>query len=426
MKYIVLVGDGMADWPLKKLGYKTCLQHAPTPNMDFLASQGEVGKVRTIPSGFDPGSDVANLSILGYDPLRYYSGRAPIEAVYRGIELGPRDVAFRCNLVTLNFTGAKNRNSAVMEDYSAGHISTDESQRIIRDINKELRKGNISFYPGVSYRHIMVWRNGKDRVKCTPPHDISGKKIGNYLPSGQGEDILQNLMEKSTEVLTGHPVNRKRIQKGLSPANSIWLWGQGKKVSIPPFQKKYRLKGALISAVDLTKGLGICAGLSVINVRGATGYIDTNYRGKARAALRALRDYDFVYLHVEAPDEAGHNGDIKTKIQAIKDFDEKVVGMVLEGIQRFREYSILLLPDHYTPIRVRTHTDDPVPYALYRSNGLSGGNRDKKIAFSERICKARGIPFFEKGFQLMDHLVNPMKRPAYRQAGIHISNGVKG
>jgi 2,3-bisphosphoglycerate-independent phosphoglycerate mutase len=323
MKYIVLVGDGMADWPLKKLGYKTCLQHAPTPNMDFLASQGEVGKVRTIPSGFDPGSDVANLSILGYDPLRYYSGRAPIEAVYRGIKLGPRDVAFRCNLVTLNFTGAKNRNSAVMEDYSAGHISTDESQRIIRDINKELRKENISFYPGISYRHIMVWRNGKDRVKCTPPHDISGKKIGNYLPSGQGKDILQNLMEKSTEVLTGHPVNRKRIQKGLSPANSIWLWvwGQGKKVSIPPFQKKYRLKGALISAVDLTKGLGICAGLSVINVRGATGYIDTNYRGKARAALRALRDYDFVYLHVEAPDEAGHNGDIKTKIQAIKDFD---------------------------------------------------------------------------------------------------------
>jgi 2,3-bisphosphoglycerate-independent phosphoglycerate mutase len=405
MKYIVLVGDGMGDWPLKKLGFKTCLQKARTPNMDFLASQGEVGSSRTIPRGFEPGSDVANLSILGYNPAQYYSGRAPIEAAYRGICLGPRDVAFRCNLVTLNHRNSRRNGAVIMQDYSAGHISTAEARVIIRDINKSLGTDRISFYPGVSYRHLMVWRNGKERVRCTPPHDISGKKIEGYLPSGNGKEMLRLLMEESRDILSTHPVNRKRAQKGLLPANSIWFWGQGKKRAMPKFKDKYKLKGALISAVDLTKGLGVCAGLEVIPVPGATGYIDTNYLGKARAAVRALKGCDIVYLHVEAPDEAGHNGDIKIKIKAIEDFDSKIVGPVLKGIQKFKEYSILLLPDHYTPIRVRTHTDDPVPFVIYRRPGKSRIKPSGVRGFSENICKAKNAKVFERGYKLMDYFV---------------------
>jgi 2,3-bisphosphoglycerate-independent phosphoglycerate mutase len=405
MKYIVIIGDGMADFPLKKLGNKTCLQRARTPNMDFLASHGEVGRVRTIPHGFEPGSDVANLSILGYDPSRYYSGRAPIEAVCMGIRLTPDDVAFRCNLVSLKFTG-KDRNSAVMQDYSAGHISTSEAGNLIRDMNKRLGDDSLSFYPGISYRHVMVWKKGMDKVRCTPPHDISGKRIGSYLPSGRGGETLRLLMEKSTEFLVSHPVNSRRAQKSLLPANSIWLWGQGKKVSLPEFRKKYNLKGALISAVDLTKGLGLSAGFTIIPVRGATGYIDTNYKGKANAALRALNDFDIVYLHVEAPDEAGHNGDIKTKIRAIEDIDSMIVGRVMKGIKKFKKYSILLLPDHYTPIRLKTHTDDPVPFVVYRSPGGLLKRSSGVRGFSENICKAKNSMVFAKGFKLMDYFVN--------------------
>jgi 2,3-bisphosphoglycerate-independent phosphoglycerate mutase len=405
MKYIVLLGDGMADWPLKQLGNKTCLQKAHIPNMDFIASEGEVGKSQTIPQGFEPGSDVANLSILGYDPGKYYSGRAPIEAAYRGITLGPEDVAFRCNLVTLKFSKEGERDAAVMHDYSAGHITTKESGIIIRDIDNELGDKNITFHPGISYRHIMVWRNGKDKVRCIPPHDISGRKIGDYLPTGQGKDTIRILMERSSEILLNHPVNRKRIRNKLNPANSIWLWGHGKKRSMPRFIDKYGLKGALISAVDLTKGLGVYAGFRIIDVKGATGYLDTNYLGKARAALRALKNYDIVYLHVEAPDEAGHNGDIKAKIKAIEDFDSKVVGTVLEGIQKFKQYSILLLPDHFTPIRVRTHTDDPVPFAIYRYPGVPLGKMSRVRGFSENICKAKNILIFRKGYRLMNYFV---------------------
>jgi 2,3-bisphosphoglycerate-independent phosphoglycerate mutase len=407
MKYIVLVGDGMADRPLKGLGYKTCLQQAYTPNMDRLATDGEVGKVRTIPQGFEPGSDVANLSILGYNPSKYYSGRAPIEAEYRGIKLGPKDVAFRCNLVTLDFEveGSRSRNMAVMQDYSAGHISTREARVLIKDINEKLGSREITFYPGMSYRHLMVWKNGKDRLRCTPPHDITGKKIGMYLPKGKGEKVLNALMEKSTEILMSNRINKNRIKKGLLPANSLWFWGQGKKLSLPRFKDRYNLKGALISAVDLTKGLGICAGFDILNVRGATGYIDTNYIGKARAALKALRKYDIVYLHVEAPDEAGHNGDVKAKIQAIEDFDSKVVGVILEGMERFREYSILLMPDHYTPIKVRTHTEEPVPFVIYRSKKLSSLQQRRITGFSERICRMKNICYFEQGYKLMDYFI---------------------
>ena len=400
MKYVVLIGDGMADRPLKSLGYKTCLQKAKTPNMDWLASNGQPGKVSTIPKGFEPGSDVANLSILGYDPLKYYSGRAPIEAEYRGIKLGPKDIAFRCNLVTLGNPGTKGES---MKDFSAGHITTKEAGTIIRDINKKLGSKDIAFYPGVSYRHLMIWKNGKEKMKCTPPHDITGKMIAGYMPKGKGSDLLLSLTEKAREVLANSQVNKKRIAKGLNPANSIWLWGQGKRLSVPTFKKKYGIEGALISAVDLTKGLGICAGFDVINVKGATGYIDTNYVGKANAAIRALNKCDFVYVHVEAPDEAGHNGSVKDKIKAIEDFDKKVVGTVMKDIKKFGEYRILLLPDHATPIRLMTHTVEPVPFVIY------GTDRQSKIPgarpYNEYICRMKKIHSFEKGHKLMDYFL---------------------
>lgn len=400
MKYIVLIGDGMADRPLKSLGHKTCLQKARTPNMDWLASHGQPGKVTTIPNGFEPGSDVANLSILGYDPLKYYSGRAPIEAEYRGIKLGPKDIAFRCNLVTLGSSGT---NAEIMKDFSAGHITTKEAGAIIKEISKELNSKEIAFYPGISYRHLMIWKNGKGKMRCTPPHDITGKKTAGYMPKGKGADLLLLLMERAREVLENSAVNKKRIVKGLDPANSIWLWGQGKRLSIPSFKKKYGVEGALISAVDLTKGLGICAGFKVINVKGATGYIDTNYIGKANAALLALNKCDFVYVHVEAPDEAGHSGSIKDKIRAIEDFDRKVVGTVMNGIKKFKDYRILLMPDHATPIRLMTHTVEPVPFVIYGTDRLSKGQGVRP--YNEYICRMKKIHSFEKGHKLMDYFI---------------------
>jgi len=405
MKYIILVGDGMADRPLKELGYRTCLQKARTTNMDRLAAMGDVGKARTIPLGFDPGSDVANLSILGYNPAKYYSGRAPIEAAYRGISLGPGDVAFRCNLVTLNFEHFEDRGRAVMHDYSAGHISTREAAALMHEIDKKLGNREIRFYPGMSYRHLMVWKDGKHTMRCTPPHDISGKATGRYLPRGKGADTLMSLMTDSVEILMSHRVNKKRIQQGMNPANSLWFWGQGMKLKVPVFRNKYRLRGALISAVDLTKGLGMSAGFDILKVRGATGYIDTNYSGKANAALRALKKYDLVYVHVEAPDEAGHNGDVKAKVMAIEDFDRKVVGTIMEGLKKYKEFSVLLMPDHFTPISVKTHTDAPVPFVIYRSTNMAKSNRGKALTYSENICKMKNILVFEKGYRLMDYFI---------------------
>jgi 2,3-bisphosphoglycerate-independent phosphoglycerate mutase len=395
----------MAGRPLKELGFKTCLQKARTPNMDRLAAEGEAGKVRTVPKGFEPGSDVANLSILGYDPSKYYSGRAPLEAAYQGIKLGPKDVAFRCNLVNLIFKNSH----AVMNDYSAGHITTNESRVLIKEIDKKLGSKDISFYPGVSYRHLMVWKNGKENIKCTPPHDITGKRIDKYLSKGKGSEVLQKLKNEAVGILLAHPVNKERIKRGMSPANSLWFWGQGRKLSIPKFRDKYRVKGALISAVDLTKGLGICAGFDVLNVKGATGYIDTNYAGKAEAALKTLDKHDLVYVHVEAPDEAGHNGDIKSKIRAIEDFDAKVVGRIMKGMKRFKEYSILLMPDHATPIRAMTHTDEPVPFVIYRNNKTEKREKIKPSSYSEYICRMKNILVFEKGHELMDYFIQSSK-----------------
>jgi 2,3-bisphosphoglycerate-independent phosphoglycerate mutase len=406
MKYIILIGDGMAGRPLRQLGNSTCLQKAHTPNMDKIASEGEVGMVRTIPPGLSPGSDVAILSIFGYNPMRYYTGRAPLEAASKGIKLGPQDVAYRCNLITLKFPKSKKRDMATVEDYSAGHISTEEARKLIQAINRKLGTKEIIFYPGVSYRHLMVWKGGRDRINSTPPHDITGKKITRYLPSGYKTQILKMLMEKSTEILLSHPVNNKRIERGLNPANSIWLWGHGKKPHIPRFKKLYGLNGALISAVDLVKGIGIYAGFDIIRVKGATGYLDTNYLGKARAALSALKSADIVCVHVEAPDEAAHKGDVEEKIKAIENFDKMVVGTVLKGIKKFQKYRILLLPDHSTPIQVKTHTHEPVPFAIYGNGSRKTRTPSGIEHFSEDIGKIKDIRVFEKGYKLVRYFIN--------------------
>lgn len=404
MKYIVLLGDGMAGWPLKELRNRTCLEKALTPNMDRLASLGEVGSVRTIPRGFPPGSDVANLSILGYDPAEYYCGRAPLEAAYKGIPMKRSDVAFRCNLVTLGFRERSLKN-AVMIDYSADHITSREARRIMTSLNRMTSGDRITFYPGVSYRNLMIWKKGPKNTSCTPPHDISGKKINRYLPSGEGASELKDLMSRSLDILTKHPVNKARAAQGSGSANCVWFWGQGTKSSMPAYRNKYRISGALISAVDLIKGLGTAAGLEVLNVKGATGYLDTNYIGKARAALRALNRHDFVFVHVEAPDEAGHEGDINAKIRAIEDFDEKVVGTVLKGLSAFQEYSVLLLCDHFTPIRVMTHTADPVPFVLFRNGRTGVQKKGGTGVYSEAICSMRGARTFRKGHLLMDYFL---------------------
>ncbi|VAX27267.1 Predicted functional analog of homoserine kinase, partial [hydrothermal vent metagenome] len=400
MKYIVIIGDGMADRPIEELGGKTPLQAAFTPNMDRLARTGIPGKVRTIPEGFSPGSDVANLSILGYNPAKYYPGRAPLEAVSMGVQLDNTDVAFRCNLVTLKYS--RKRDRAIMEDYSAGHISTEEAGELIDALNRELGDDSVTFHPGISYRHLMVWKNGEYELECVPPHDIIGKEITGYLPVGKGEDLIRNLMTLSVAVLEGHPVNKKRISEGKLPANSIWLWGQGRKPDISTFREKYGVSGALVSAVDLTKGLGIYAGFEILKVPGVTGYLDTNYMGKAEYALKALDKHDFVYIHVEAPDEAGHGGNYRDKIRAIEDFDALVVGTVMRGARSFEQYRILLMPDHPTPVEVRTHTADPVPFVIYDSTDAKD---NPGVTFDESITERDGIVVIEEGHRLMDYFI---------------------
>ena len=354
MKLIVLLGDGMADLPLEVLGGRTPLQAAEKPNMDRLARQGRSGLARTVPEGFAPGSDVANLSVVGYDPAECYTGRAPLEAAAMNVHLGPDDIAFRCNFVTID--------NGLMKDYSAGHISTEEGQELIEAL-APLMPGQ-RLYPGVSYRNLLVLQAGA-RAECTPPHDISGQPVEEHLPRGQDSELLVALMEAARPVLERHQVNRRRIAAGKRPANAIWLWGQGPAPAMPSFAEKYGLSGAMISAVDLLKGIGRYAGLKVIDVPGATGNIDTNYQGKVDAALEALKSRDFVYLHIEAPDEAGHEGEIDLKVRAIELFDEKVVGPVLQALEKSGEdWRVLLMPDHATPISIKTHSSDPVPFTI--------------------------------------------------------------
>ena len=402
MKYVIIVGDGMADYPVQSLGGKTPLMVARTPHMDFMAGQGEIGLVRTVPDGFNPGSEIANLSIFGYDPIRYYTGRGPLEAASLGVQLSDNDIAFRCNLVTLKFQGDK----IVMEDFSAGHINNDEAREVILDLNKEMGTKEIQFFSGVSYRHLMVLKNGAakflnlENLKLTPPHDIIGKEITAFLP--QRCDPILALMTKSQSLLKNHPVNIARKGKGLLPANSIWLWGQGRSPRMITLKERFGMDGFVISAVHLIKGIGILAGLEVLEVPGITGYFDTNYDGKAQYALKGLREKDFVYVHVEAPDEAGHMGDLQLKIDAIEAFDQKVVGAILKGIKDFDRYKILILPDHPTPLSVRTHTADPVPYLIYSNE--AGDKTGHGKTFDEVSAGLSGISF-EKGFELIERFL---------------------
>lgn len=390
-KYIIIVPDGMADYPIPELGGKTILQKASTPHMDFLVSKGVIGTVQTVPEGFTPGSDVANLSVLGFDPSMYYTGRAPLEAANIGVELREKDAAYRCNLVTL----AEGR----MKDFSAGHISTAEAGELIRYLEEKIGGNDCHFYPGTSYRHLMVWSGGETAAVCTPPHDISGQEFAPHLPVGPGADFLIGLMEKSQKFLYGHPVNKNRIRMKKLPATSIWLWGQGLRPTLPRFYDQYQIRGGIISAVDLLKGIGIYLGLKVIHVPGATGYLDTNYAGKAEYALAALKNLDFVFIHIEAPDEAGHNGDIKAKIQAVEDVDRLVIGKIIQGLKSFPMHHIMVLPDHYTPISKRTHTGEPVPFCIYSSDGQPSSEANT-ICFDEPTANKSALRFF-KGPELM-------------------------
>ncbi len=387
----------MADIPVPELDNKTPLQYANKTNMDTLARKGEIGLVKTIPEGLPPGSDVANLSTMGFDPKKYYTGRSPLEAISMGIELLDSDVTLRCNLVTLSED--KYYHEKIMLDHSGGGITSEESRKLMEVIQNHFNSSSITFYPGVSYRHCMVWSNGPINLDLIPPHNILDKPIGNSLPSGDNNLIIMQMMEKSYTLLKDHPINRSRIARGLNPANSIWLWGEGKKPSLPSFYDTYGKKGSVISAVDLVKGIGISAGLKPINVEGATGDINTNFIGKANAALRELESgQDLVYIHIEAPDECGHQQEIHNKVKSIELIDQLILGTLLKGLDKYDFYKIMVLPDHATPLAARTHTSEPVPYLIYRK-----GDENKKLVsgYDEFQAKKTGI-FIEKGYTLME------------------------
>ncbi|MCE8423488.1 MAG: cofactor-independent phosphoglycerate mutase [Candidatus Methanoperedens sp.] len=390
MKYIVLVGDGMADYPIPELGGLTPLQAADTPNMDFIAKHGRSGISRTVPDDRPPGSDVANLSIMGYDPAKYYSGRGPLEAASIGVTLKKDDIAFRCNLIT--------EKDGILADYSAGHISSEEARILINAINNEIGNG-CTFHAGFSYRHLLVMKSG-ERASCTPPHDVVGQSVIDVLPEGDGSDILIDLIRASKPILENHEINVKRRKNGKNTANLIWPWGQGKAPRMPLFKDLYGVSGSIISAVDLLKGIGIYAGLNVIDVPGATGYLDTNYRGKTEHALDSLKERDFVFVHVEAPDEAGHMGNMEAKIKAIEDFDEKIVGGMLNELGSFGEFRILVIPDHYTPLSIKTHSREPVPFAIYSSTESA----DHVERFDEFAAR-EGIFGLVEGYDLMKLLI---------------------
>ena len=369
MKYIVICGDGMADEPIAELGGKTPLEFAKTPNMDRIAREGACGLLRTIPDNYEAGSDIANMSILGYAPEKYYTGRGPLEALSMGVDLAPGDVAYRCNLVTVE--------DNTMVDFSAGHISSEEGAELFSSLQQEIPA--VMVKAGVSYRNLLVVADGKGAT-TTPPHDIVGQGISPYLPKGGDAELLQQCMEKSRHVFDRHPVNTARKKAGKRMATRIWPWSGGHKPAFPLFFKKYGKKGGIISAVDLLKGIGRCAGMEVIRVPGATGYLDTDYDAKARYALEAMEHLDFLYLHIEAPDEAGHMGSIEEKVKAIERVDN-VVGMILKNF----EGVVAVLPDHPTPIRAKTHTRDPVPFAVL------GKGTDDTLEFSEQAARSGGL-----------------------------------
>jgi 2,3-bisphosphoglycerate-independent phosphoglycerate mutase len=367
LKHVILVGDGMGDYPLEELGGRTPLEAAETPNMDRVAACG-IGRVRTIPEGMPPGSDVANLSLMGYDPRRYLTGRSPLEAASMGVELAPDEVAFRMNLVTLE---RRSDDEAVITTHSAGDITTGEGRLLVEALRGELEDERIALHPGVAFRHLLVWKDGPQEAQTIPPHDVLEQNMGHYLAAADRDPVVA-LIRRSWDLLESHPVNEERRNRGLSPATSVWLWGQGKPPAMPPFESRYGLRGGVISAVDLIKGIGMYAGFRPIHVEGATGFLDTNYEGKVREALSALETEDLIFLHVEAPDEAGHSGHAGTKVTAIERFDARIVGPMLEGLEAMgSDYRVLVASDHYTPIVRRTHTPEPAPFAWARKGELS-------------------------------------------------------
>ncbi len=390
MKFVVVIGDGMADYPIPELGNRTPLEVANKENMDFLSKNGIVGKAKTLKEGLEAGSDVANLTILGYDPKRFYTGRGPLEAASIGVNLNEKEVAFRCNLITVKDENGRKK----IISFNADHITSEEAKELIKALNKEFHEYG-RFYSGVGYRNIFVTECCAN-LKTTPPHDIVGEFIDNHLPKGENAEKISELIIKSQSILEEHEINIKRVRAGKLKANMIWLWGQGKKPKLIPFYEKYGVKGAVISAVDLIKGIGFYARMHVVNVPGATGYYDTSYENKAKYAIKMLENNDFVYIHVEAPDEAGHEGDYKMKIKTIEDIDKRLLGKLLDELPSFNEYRILIMPDHATPVSVRTHTRDPVPYAIYDSR-----KKFKGCVFSERI-KAEAID----GLLLMKRFIN--------------------
>lgn len=402
MKYVVVLYDGMADYPVPALGGKTPMMVAEKPNFDRMAKHGTVGLVRTVAPGLTPGSDVANLSVMGYDPCLYYTGRSPLEAVSMGIDLSDTDVALRCNLVTLS--DEEDYSEKTMVDYCAGDISSEEAAEIIKTVEEKLGNDIFTFYSGVSYRHCLVWHGGKTEIgKLTPPHDISGRKIGGYLNKNPDAAGLLELMEKSCEILKDHPVNLKRISEGKRPANAIWLWGQGSRPSLPSFEKLYGVKGSVISAVDLLKGIGICAGMNTPDVEGATGYIDTNFEGKAQKAVEELENgSDFVYIHIEAPDECGHRNEPENKVKAIELIDSRVLPIVLEALEKYDDYKVMILPDHPTPIVTGTHASDPVPFMIYHKKDEKDSGVD---SINEETASKTGI-FIEEGPSLMGRFLS--------------------
>jgi 2,3-bisphosphoglycerate-independent phosphoglycerate mutase len=391
-KYVIIVPDGAADEPIEQLGNKTALEAADTPNMDKISRRGRLGLVRTVPVNMEPGSDVAQMSLLGYDPRRYYSGRAPIEAVARNIKLDADDWVFRCNLVTIA--------DGKMADHSAGHISTVEAGNLVKELDSILGNEKMRFYCGMSYRHLLVFKGLDFDVQTYPPHDHIGTAIEKILPRGKGAELLIDLMARSQQLFANHDINKVRKDLGENQVSSIWLWGQGKRAVVERFEKRFGIKGAAVAAVDLVRGLAALIGFDLIDVPGATGFIDTNYQGKGSAAVEALKKYDLVFVHIEAPDEAGHNGNAAMKKKAIEQIDKHIVGPVFEALQGYESWRILIMPDHPTPVRSCAHSSEPVPFAMAGSD--IKGILD--MPFSEANAAESGLRI-DNGFELMEYFL---------------------
>ena len=399
MKYLIVVPDGAGDEKIEALGDKTPLEVAEMDNINELAHRGTVGMVKTIPDGVAPGSDAANLSVMGYDPAIYLTGRSPLEAASIGIDMNDTDVAFRTNIITV--AGEGEYEELTILDHSSGDISTEEADQLIQAVNEAFADDKIRFYTGVSYRHCMIVHEGSTEYDLTPPHDVLTQKVGDHLPKGEGAEFITEMMKKSYEILKDHPVNKARIEKGLNPANTLWIWGQGKKPALSSFTDKYGINGTAISAVDLIKGIAICAGLDSVDVEGATGTLHTNFDGKAQAAIKEFKDgKDFVYMHLEGPDECSHQGDRDGKIQCMKDIDQKIVKPIVESLRESGEdFRVLIVPDHRTPLAIRTHSATPVPFVIYDSTKEAEYDEDK------RFCEVSGEKgmYFGSGFELADY-----------------------